>query len=82
MIVTVSNSSIKRCKEKFPFKGIGKKINSAVKLLELVPVESVISECIYDYDDKYFYNVLLYLIRENCTDEKIIEELKSFKYEE
>lgn len=82
MLVKVSNSSIKRCKEKFPFKGIGKKINSAVQLLDLVPVESVIAECIYDYADKYFYNVLLYLIRENCTDEKIINELKPFKYEE
>lgn len=81
MIVKVSNGSIKRCREKFGYKGIGKLINSAVKLLELVPVNIVISECIYDYTNPKFYNVLLYLIRENCVDEKIINELGSFNYE-
>lgn len=77
----VSNGSTKRCIEKFGYKGIGKLINSAVKLLELVPVNIVISECIYDYTNPKFYNVLLYLIRENCVDEKIINELNSFDYE-
>ena len=80
MIVTISNSSIKRCRTQFPYKGVGKLINSAVKLLELVPVEVVISECIYDYTNPKFYNVLLYLIRENCTNDKIINELTSFNY--
>ena len=80
MIIKVSNGSTKRCREKFGYKGIGKTINSAIRLLELVPVEVVISECIYDYSNTKFYNVLLYLIRENCTDEKIINELNSFNY--
>lgn len=80
MIVKVSEGSKKRCREQFPIKRIGKLINSAVSLLELVPVETVIAECIYDTDNKDLYNVLLYLIRENCTDEKIISELKKFEY--
>ena len=80
MIVKVSEGSKKRCREQFPVKRIGKLINSAVSLLELVPVETVISECIYDTDNKELYNVLLFLIRENCTDEKIISELKDFDY--
>lgn len=80
MIVRVSEGSKKRCREKFPVKRIGKLINSAVSLLELVPVETIISECIYDTDNIELYNVLLYLIRENCTDEKIIKELINFKY--
>ena len=81
MLVKVSEGSKKRCREKFPIKRIGKLINSAVSLLELVPVETVISECIYDTDHIELYNVLLYLIRQNCTDEKIISELKNFDYE-
>ena len=80
MMVKVSEGSKKRCREKFPIKKIGKVINSAVLLLDLVPVETVISECIYDTDNKELYNVLLYLIRENCTDEKIIKELEDFDY--
>lgn len=80
MLVKVSEGSKKRCREQFPIKRIGKLINSAVSLLELVPVETVISECIYDTDNKELYNVLLYLIRENCTNEKIIKELENFDY--
>ena len=80
MLIKVSEGSKKRCREKFLIKRIGKLINSAVSLLELVPVETVISECIYDPDNKELYNVLLYLIRENCTDEKIIKELEDFDY--
>ena len=80
MIIKVSEGSKKRCREKFPIKRIGKLINSAVSLLELVPVETVISECIYDVDHIELYNVLLYLIRQNCTDEKILKELVNFKY--
>lgn len=82
MLIKVSEGSKKRCRENFPIKRIGKLINSAVSLLELVPVETVISECIYDPDNKELYNVLLYLIRENCTNEKIIKELENFEYYE
>lgn len=81
MILEISNSSKKRCREKFPIKGIGKIINSAVLILEKVDVEVVIAESIYDSDDKSLYNVLLYLIRENCTDFNIINELNKFDYE-
>ena len=62
MIIKVSEGSKKRCREKFPIKRIGKLINSAVSLLELVPVETIISECIYDPDNTDLYNVLLYLV--------------------
>ena len=82
MMLKISEGSKKRCRENFPIKKIGKVINSAVLLLDLVPIETVISECIYDTDNPNLYNVLLYLIRENCTDEKIINELKEFKYYE
>ena len=82
MLVKVSEGSKKRCREQFPIKRIGKLINSAVSILDLVPVEMVISECIYDHDNKELYNVLLYLIRENCTNEKIIKELEIFDYYE
>ena len=80
MFVKVSEGSKKRCREKFPIKRIGKLINSVVSLFELVPVETVISEYIYDTDNKELYNVLLYLIRENCTNEKIIKEIENFDY--
>lgn len=70
MMVRVSEESKKRCREKFPIKKIGKLIKSATLILDLVPVEKVISECIYNTDNSDLYNVLLYLIRENCTDEK------------
>ena len=80
MMIKISEGSKKRCREQFPIKRIGKLINSAVSILDLVPVEVVISECIYDTDNKDLYNVLLFLIRENCTDEKIISELENFEY--
>ena len=80
MLLKISEGSKKRCRAQFPIKRIGKLINSAVSILDIVPVETVIAECIYDPDNKELYNVLLYLIRENCTDEKIISELKEFKY--
>jgi hypothetical protein len=79
-MIKISEGSKKRCRSQFPIKKIGKLINSAVLLLELVPVETVISECIYDTDNPQLYNVILYLIRENCGDEKIISELKNFDY--
>ncbi len=82
MMIKISEDSKKRCREKFPIKRIGKLINSAISILDLVPVETVISKCIYDHDNKKLYNVLLFLIRENCTNEKIISELKKFDYYE
>ena len=51
-------------------------------LFDLVPIEVIISECIYDCYNIMLYNVLLYLIRENCTDEKIINALSKFEYKE
>lgn len=79
-MLKISEGSKKRCREKFPIKKIGKVINSAVHLLDSISVEIVISEFIYDTDDPNLYNVLLYLIRENCKDEKIINELNKFDY--
>ena len=76
----ISNGSKDRCREKFQYKGIGKVINRACNLLEKEDVEVIISECIYDTDDPMIYNVLLYLIRENCKSEKIIKELEDFLY--
>lgn len=81
MILKISNASKKRCREKFPIKGIGKIINNAVLTLEKVDVEVVIAESIYDFDNKPLYNVILFLIRENCKDFKIINELNGFNYE-
>ena len=79
--IKCTNGSLKRVRKEFPIKGIGKIINSAKELLELVPTKTVISECIYDTDNPPLYNVLIFLIRENCTDENIINELNKFKYE-
>ena len=74
----VSNSSMKRCRERFGYKGIGKLTGQAASLLREENIGTVIGEFIYDHDNVMLYNVLLYLIRENCTDERIIEELKDF----
>lgn len=82
MMLKISDSSIKGCREKFPVKRIGKTIKSALMLFDLVPVEVIISECIYDCYNIMLYNVLLYLIRENCNDEKIINALSAFEYKE
>lgn len=82
MMLKISNSSIKRCREKFPVKRIGKVIKAALMLFDLVPVELIISECIYDPCNTMLYNVLLYLIRENCNDEEIINALSKFEYKE
>lgn len=82
MMLKISDSSIKRCREKFTIKRIGKIIKSALMLFDLVPVEVIISECIYNCYNTMLYNVLLYLIRENCTDEKIINALNKFEYKE
>ena len=80
MLLKISEGSKKRCRDQFPIKGIGKTSTSAVSLLELVPVETVIAECVYDHDNPSLYNVLLYLIRDNCKDQNIIDELKQFDY--
>ena len=82
MMLKISDSSIKRCREKFTIKRIGKTIKSALMLFDLVPVEVIISECIYNCYNTMLYNVILYLIRENCTDEKIINALNKFEYKE
>lgn len=54
MMLKISNSSIKQCREKFQFKRIAHTIKSALMM----------------FDNPKLYNVLLYLIRENCNDEK------------
>lgn len=76
----ITNGSKKRCRTKFNSKGIGKQINKAVSLLEEMPVKTVIAEFLYDYDNAFLYNVLLFLIRENCKEEKIIREISKFDY--
>ena len=76
----ISNGSKKRCRQKFDYKGIGRVINTASSLIEEEDVNTIIAEFIYDYDNAQLYNVLLYLIRENCKDEKILNELNKFKY--
>lgn len=76
----ISNGSKKRCRQKFDYKGIGRVINTASFLIEEEDVNTIIAEFIYDYGNAQLYNVLLYLIRENCKDEKILNELNKFKY--
>ena len=82
MMLKISNSSIKQCREKFQFKRIAHTIKSALMMFDLLPIEIIISKSIYDYDNPKLYNVLLYLIRENCNDEKIINDLKALEYKE
>ena len=82
MMLKISNSSIKQCREKFQFKRIAYTIKSALMMFDLLPIEIIISKSIYDYDNPKLYNVILYLIRENCNDEKIINELSTFEYKE
>lgn len=59
-----------------------KDYKSALMLFDLVPIEEIISECIYNCYNTMLYNVLLYLIRENCNDEEIINTLSKFEYKE
>ena len=77
--IKVSNSSKKKCREFFGYKGIGKDINIATDLLESLDTGAIISESIYDHDDPQFYNVLLYLIRANSSG-KYDEDLEGFDY--
>lgn len=77
--IKVSNSSKKKCRKFFGYKGIGKMINTATDILESLDTGIIISEFIYDYDDPQFYNVLLYLIKANSSD-KYDDDLKGFDY--
>lgn len=76
----VSNGSKKRCREKFDYVGINKIIKRCSTILEDFGEEIVISEFIYDHDDALTYNVFLFLLLENCTNEKLLKELSKFKY--
>lgn len=76
----ISNGSKKRCRSKFDYVGINKIINSCSQLLSDFPVEGIIAEDIYDHSDALTYNVFLFLILENCKDDKILKELSKFKY--
>ena len=64
-MLRISNGSKKRCREKFGYKGIGRLINTAERICSIdgYPIETVISEFIYDYDNIEFYNVLWQLYR-------------------
>lgn len=81
-IIKCSDDSLKKCKETFKCKGvsISKIVNSAKLLLELVPVETIIDKCLYNPDNERLYNVLLFLIRENCKDEGILKEVDKFTF--
>ena len=76
----VSSGSKKRCRSKFDYVGINKIINRCSELLSDFPIEVIIAEEIYDHSDALTYNVFLFLILENCKDEKILKELSKFKY--
>lgn len=71
----ISNSSKKRCREKFNYKGIGSLINKAAYLIEY-DINVAISEFIYDYDNVKLYNVMLFLLKENSD----LKELHKFDY--
>lgn len=71
----ISNSSKKRCREKFNYKGIGSLINKAVYHIEY-DINIAISEFIYDYDNVKLYNVMLFLLKENLD----LKELHKFDY--
>ena len=77
--IKVSNNSKKKCRKFFGYKGIGKLIKFATYSLENVDTGVLISEFIYDADDKEFYNVLLYLIKANSSG-KYDEDLEGFDY--
>lgn len=76
----ISNGSKKRCRSKFDYVGINKIINRCSELLSDFPVEDIIAEEIYDHWDALTYNVFLFLLLENCKDDKILKELSKFKY--
>ena len=74
----ISNGSKKRCRSKFDYVGINKIINRCSELLSDFPVEDIIAEEIYDHWDALTYNVFLFLLLENCKDDKILKELSKF----
>lgn len=76
----ISNGSKKRCRSKFDYVGINKIINRCSEFLSDFPVEDIIAEEIYDHSDALTYNVFLFLLLENCKDDKILKELSKFKY--
>ena len=78
--LTISNGSKKRCRSKFDYVGINKIINRCSELLSDFSVEEIIAEEIYDHSDALTYNVFLFLLLENCKDDKILKELSKFKY--
>ena len=71
----ITNGSKKRCREKFPYKGINKIIKTACEIIEFDP-EVAIAECIYDHRDDQIYNVMLFLLKENYNK----KELDKFNY--
>jgi hypothetical protein len=71
----ITNGSKKRCREKFPYKGINKIIETACEIIEFDP-EVAIAEFIYDPDDNQMYNVMLFLLKENYNK----KELDKFDY--
>ena len=73
--MAISKKSIKRCREKFQYKGIGHIIQTACYLIEEA-VNVAIAEFIYDYDNIELYNGMLFLLKENYN----FEELKNFDY--
>lgn len=78
--MVISNSSKKRCREKFDYKGIGKVVERCAGLIEDFGERLILSEFIYDHDDALTYNVMLFLLLENCEDEGVLKELSRFKY--
>lgn len=76
----ISNGSKKRCRSKFDYIGINKIINRCCELLSDFPIEVIIAEEIYDHSDALTYNVFLFLLLENCKDDKILKELSKFNF--
>lgn len=81
MNLTISNGSKKRCRAKFNCIGIGKQINTAVYLLTKLDTRLVMAEHLYDHDNnKTLFDVLKFLINENCKDANVIRELKQLNF--
>lgn len=78
--MVISNGSKKRCRIKFDYTGVNKIINRCAGLLEDFGPEVVMAEFIYDHDDALTYNVFLFLLLENVKEEKLINELRRFKF--
>ena len=78
--IKISNGSRRRCAQKFPYKGIWKIINDAVRIIEEEGVQIAISEFVYDYSTEQRYNVMLFLLKDNATDADTIKELSEFDY--